>query len=198
MPRKPQSPPLPPRWSIYKLAARQTWIGEVEAASEAEKAAAKFKLYAPKPMAVRAADRARHGGLCVCEHLCSAAGSFRRVTFLRFLRLITSPAWCDDKRVPLSAVAAMCGVNWLALYRMLWTGRVSDDMAAHTSQRFGSRLRGLEQGNRSLPASIGCASAWRSLSLGFRFTRFGLALPGPQWFPAAAWGHRRKINPALI
>jgi hypothetical protein len=31
--------------------------------------------------------------------------------------------------LPLSAVAAMGGVSRLALYRMLWTGRVSDDMA---------------------------------------------------------------------
>jgi hypothetical protein len=55
MPRKPQPPPLPPRWTIYKLAARQTWIGEVEAATEAEaieKAAVQFKHYAPKLMAV--------------------------------------------------------------------------------------------------------------------------------------------------
>jgi hypothetical protein len=51
------------------------------------------------------------------------------VIILRFLRLITSPACRDEKRVPLSAVAAMCGVSRLALYRILWTGRVSDDMA---------------------------------------------------------------------
>jgi hypothetical protein len=46
---------LPSRWTIYKLAARQTWTGEVEAATEAEaieKAAAKFKQYAPRLMAV--------------------------------------------------------------------------------------------------------------------------------------------------
>jgi hypothetical protein len=56
MPRKPQSPPQLFRWSIYKLASKQTWTGGVEAASEAEaveKAAAQFKLYAPKLMAVR-------------------------------------------------------------------------------------------------------------------------------------------------
>jgi hypothetical protein len=56
MPRKPQSPPQPFRWSVYKLASKQTWSGEVEGASEAEaveKAAEQFKLYAPKLMAVR-------------------------------------------------------------------------------------------------------------------------------------------------
>ena len=50
---------------------------------------------------------------------------------LRFLRLITSPAECrEEKRLPLSVVAGLCGVSRLALYRMLWCGRVSDDMAA--------------------------------------------------------------------
>jgi hypothetical protein len=44
-------------WSIYKLARQQTWIGEVDAATEAEaKAAAQFKHYAPKLMAVRRTD----------------------------------------------------------------------------------------------------------------------------------------------
>jgi hypothetical protein len=41
---------------IYELASGQTWIGEIEAATEAEavkKAAANFKLYAPGLMAVR-------------------------------------------------------------------------------------------------------------------------------------------------
>jgi hypothetical protein len=41
---------------IYKLASKQTWIAEIEAATEAEavkKAAEKFKLYTPKLMAVR-------------------------------------------------------------------------------------------------------------------------------------------------
>jgi hypothetical protein len=49
---------------------------------------------------------------------------------LRSLPPIMSPA-CrrDPVRVPLSAVAAVCGVNKLTLYRMLWTGRVSDEMA---------------------------------------------------------------------
>jgi hypothetical protein len=51
MPRKPQPPTV---WAIYKLAAKQTWIGEVEAATEAiEKAAKEFKQYPVKLMAVR-------------------------------------------------------------------------------------------------------------------------------------------------
>jgi hypothetical protein len=43
------------RWAVYKLAAKQTWIGEVDAVTEAEaieKAAAEFKQYAAKLMAV--------------------------------------------------------------------------------------------------------------------------------------------------
>jgi hypothetical protein len=56
MPRKPQSPPAPTVWTIYKLAAKQIRVGEVEAATEAEaveKAAAEFKQHAAKLMAVR-------------------------------------------------------------------------------------------------------------------------------------------------
>jgi hypothetical protein len=34
-------PPLPPRWTIYKLAARQIWLGE--AGEAVEKAAAQFR-----------------------------------------------------------------------------------------------------------------------------------------------------------
>ena len=55
MPRKPQSPPAPTSRTIYKLAAKQTWLGLVEATDEreaVEKAAAEFKQYAPKLMAV--------------------------------------------------------------------------------------------------------------------------------------------------
>jgi hypothetical protein len=55
---QPQPPPLRSRWTISKLAAGQTWIGEVEATTEVEaieKAAAKFKQYGPKLMAVRRA-----------------------------------------------------------------------------------------------------------------------------------------------
>jgi hypothetical protein len=60
MAKKPEppklEPPKPVRWTIDKLAAKQTWIGEVEAATEAEaieKAAAEFKQYAAKLYAVR-------------------------------------------------------------------------------------------------------------------------------------------------
>ena len=58
-PPKPTKKPEPPksvRWVIYKLAAKQTWIGEVEATTEAEaieKAAVEFRQYAAKLMAVR-------------------------------------------------------------------------------------------------------------------------------------------------
>jgi hypothetical protein len=52
-----------------------------------------------------------------------------RVLPPRLLRLITSLACREEKRVLLAVVAAMCGVNRLALYRMLWSGRVSADMA---------------------------------------------------------------------
>jgi hypothetical protein len=56
MPRKPQQPPSPTVWAIYKLAAKQTRVGEVEAATEAEaveKATKQFKQYAAKLMAIR-------------------------------------------------------------------------------------------------------------------------------------------------
>jgi hypothetical protein len=36
MAKKPE-PPKPVRWGIYKLAAKQTWVGEVEAPDEAAK-----------------------------------------------------------------------------------------------------------------------------------------------------------------
>jgi hypothetical protein len=49
---------------------------------------------------------------------------------LRFLRLITSPAYRrEPQRLPLSVVAAMCNVSRLALYRIIWLDRVSDEMA---------------------------------------------------------------------
>jgi hypothetical protein len=53
--RKPE-PPQPARWAIYKIAAKQTWIGEVEAVDEREaieKAAKEFKQPAAKLHAVR-------------------------------------------------------------------------------------------------------------------------------------------------
>jgi len=55
MARKPQ-PEQPTTWTIYKLAAKQTWLGEIEAADEREaieKAAKEFKQPATKLMAVK-------------------------------------------------------------------------------------------------------------------------------------------------
>lgn len=55
MPRK-TAPPQTIAWTIYKLAAKATWLGEVEATDEAdaiEKAAEQFKQPATKLMAVR-------------------------------------------------------------------------------------------------------------------------------------------------
>ena len=55
-PTKKPEPTKPVRWVIYKLAAKQISLGEVEAATEAEaieKAAAEFKQYAAKLMALR-------------------------------------------------------------------------------------------------------------------------------------------------
>jgi hypothetical protein len=49
-------PSKPISWSIYKIAAKQTWLGEVEAPDEAaaiEKAAAEYKVPATKLMATR-------------------------------------------------------------------------------------------------------------------------------------------------
>jgi hypothetical protein len=54
-------------------------------------------------------------------------GFCRRAT--SFVFLITSSACGDEQPVSLSAVAALCCASGLALYRMPWTGRVSDDMA---------------------------------------------------------------------
>jgi hypothetical protein len=55
MAKKPEPPKLI-GWSIYKIAAKQTWVGEVDAPDEAaaiEKAAAQFKVPATKLMATR-------------------------------------------------------------------------------------------------------------------------------------------------
>lgn len=55
MAHKPE-PPQILRWSIYKIAARQTWLGEVEAADEREaieKAAKEFRIDAHRLIAVR-------------------------------------------------------------------------------------------------------------------------------------------------
>jgi hypothetical protein len=56
VPRKPQAPPQPITWTIYKVAAKQTRLGEVEAADEreaVEKAAKEFGQHATKLIAVR-------------------------------------------------------------------------------------------------------------------------------------------------
>ena len=48
--------PIAATWTIYKIAAKQVWIGAVEAATEAEaieKAAAEFEQYGANLMAVR-------------------------------------------------------------------------------------------------------------------------------------------------
>jgi hypothetical protein len=50
MAKKPE-PPQPITWTIYKIAAKQTWAGTVEAVDEAsaiEKAGAEFRLPATK------------------------------------------------------------------------------------------------------------------------------------------------------
>jgi hypothetical protein len=60
MTRKPQ-PPAPPKpaiWKVYKIASKAVWLGDVEAPDEAaamDKAAAEFKQYAAKLMALRRA-----------------------------------------------------------------------------------------------------------------------------------------------
>jgi hypothetical protein len=57
-PTKTPEPAKPIRSSIHKLAAKATWVGEVEAVDEQEavrKAAEEFKQYAAKLMAVRRA-----------------------------------------------------------------------------------------------------------------------------------------------
>jgi len=55
MAREPE-PPKPTTWTIYKIAARQTWIGSVEATNQAEaieKAAKEFNPLATKLMTIR-------------------------------------------------------------------------------------------------------------------------------------------------
>jgi len=55
MAREPE-PPKPTTWTIYKIAARQTWIGSVEATNQAEaieNAAKEFNQPATKLMAIR-------------------------------------------------------------------------------------------------------------------------------------------------
>jgi hypothetical protein len=56
MAKKPEPPPKPIRWGIYKIAAKAVWLGTVEAADETaaiEKSAAEFKVPANRLMAIR-------------------------------------------------------------------------------------------------------------------------------------------------
>jgi hypothetical protein len=66
----------------------------------------------------------------------------------------TSPA-CrrDPQRLPLSVVAGMCGVSRLALYRIIWLDRVSDDMAAVLTPIVRACEAGKLQCRRSSPNS---------------------------------------------
>jgi hypothetical protein len=55
MVKKPE-PPQPITWTVYKIAKKQTWVGTVEAADEAEairKVAVELKLPATKLHVVR-------------------------------------------------------------------------------------------------------------------------------------------------
>jgi hypothetical protein len=56
MAKKPEPPPKPIRWGIYKVASKAVWLGNVEAPHEAsaiEKGAAAFKVPATRLMAIR-------------------------------------------------------------------------------------------------------------------------------------------------
>jgi hypothetical protein len=56
MAKKPEPPPKPTTWTVYKLAAKAVWLGTVEAPDEAtaiEKGAGAFKVPATKLMAIR-------------------------------------------------------------------------------------------------------------------------------------------------
>jgi hypothetical protein len=57
MAKKPvPEPPKPIRWSVYKIASKAVWLGDVEAQDEAaamEKAAAEFKVPINRLMALR-------------------------------------------------------------------------------------------------------------------------------------------------
>jgi len=56
MAKAPEPPPQPITWTVYKIAAKQTRIGTVEAPDESaaiEKAAAEFRIPATKLHAVR-------------------------------------------------------------------------------------------------------------------------------------------------
>jgi hypothetical protein len=56
MAKKPEPPPKPIRWGIYKIAAPAQWLGIVEAPDETsaiEKGATEFKVPANRLMAIR-------------------------------------------------------------------------------------------------------------------------------------------------
>jgi hypothetical protein len=85
MAKKPE-PPKPVRWGIYKLAAKQTWVGEVEASDEAEaieKTATEFRH--PRPDSA-----ARMGTIAVCGVIKTSI----TVSFIRFFKL-----WQAGRRV---------------------------------------------------------------------------------------------------
>jgi hypothetical protein len=55
MAKKPE-PPKPINWTVYKIANKLVWLGDVEAPDEAaalEKAAAEFKVPANRLMTIR-------------------------------------------------------------------------------------------------------------------------------------------------
>jgi hypothetical protein len=88
---------------------------------------------------------------------------------VRFLRIITSQACRGEKHVPSSAIAAMYGVSRLALYRVLWTGRVSADMVDPLADRACPRGRQASvsaQGSvlrRGEPPGDRRSRSWRAL-----------------------------------
>jgi hypothetical protein len=56
MAKKPEPPPKPLRWGVYKIASKAVWLGNVEAPDETaaiEKGAAEFKVPATRLMAIR-------------------------------------------------------------------------------------------------------------------------------------------------
>jgi hypothetical protein len=56
MPRKPEPPPQPKSWNVYKVAAKAIWLGTVKATNKRaaiEKAAQEFKTDAWRLYAVK-------------------------------------------------------------------------------------------------------------------------------------------------
>jgi hypothetical protein len=62
----------------------------------------------------------------------------------------------------LSAIAAMCGVNRLALYRLLWTGRVGDDMVELLTPWSGN-IRGRKLGFRRTSPRSDESNRWQMI-----------------------------------